>query len=111
MAGLFGVKTYRSEDSASRAFADANDAAVTAWIDQQMDRTFARLLEQEWALDLDATVKTLYGHPAVTTRKKRTSATTVRLNGAVHPKLCPAGIAAASRVPEASQEWLEGGVL
>jgi hypothetical protein len=62
MAGLFGVKTFRSEDSVRRAFEDADDSAVTAWIDQQMDRTFAPLLEQEWVLDLDATIKTLYGH-------------------------------------------------
>ena len=62
MAGLFGVKTFRSEDSVRRAFEDADDDAVTAWIDQQMDRTFAPLLEQPWVLDLDATIKTLYGH-------------------------------------------------
>lgn len=62
MAGLFGVDTFRSEDSIRRVFEDADDNAVTAWIDQQMDRTFAPLLEQEWVLDLDATIKTLYGH-------------------------------------------------
>jgi hypothetical protein len=61
-AGLFGVKTFRSEDSVRRAFEDADDDAVTAWIDQQMDRTFAPLLEQPWVPDLDATIKTLYGH-------------------------------------------------
>ena len=62
MAGLFGVDTFRSEDSVRRAFEDADEDAITAWIDQQMDRTFAPLLEQEWVLDLDATIKTLYGH-------------------------------------------------
>jgi hypothetical protein len=62
MAGLFGVATFRSEDSVRRAFEDADDDAITAWIDQQMDRTFSPLLEQEWVLDLDATIKTLYGH-------------------------------------------------
>jgi hypothetical protein len=61
VAGLFGVKTFRSEDSVRRAFEGANDEAVTAWIDQQMDRTFSPLLEQSWVLDLDATIKTLYG--------------------------------------------------
>ena len=30
MAGLFGIKTFRREDSVRRAFADANDEAVTA---------------------------------------------------------------------------------
>lgn len=61
MAGLFGVATFRSEDSVRRAFEDA-DQVVTTWIDQQTDRTFAPLLEQPWVLDLDATIKTLYGH-------------------------------------------------
>jgi hypothetical protein len=58
MADLFGVNTFRSEDSACRAFGDASDDAVTAWVNQQMDRTFAPLLEQEWVLDPDATLKT-----------------------------------------------------
>ena len=61
IAGLFGVATLRSEDSVRRAFEDVDDDAITTWIDQQMDRTFAPLLEQEWVLDLDATIKTLYG--------------------------------------------------
>ena len=29
----------------------------------------------------------------------------------LEPELCTAGIAAASRLPEASQGWMEGGVL
>jgi hypothetical protein len=29
----------------------------------------------------------------------------------LEPELCIAGIAAASRVPEASQAWVEGGVF
>ena len=62
MAGLFGVKTFRSQDSVRRAFEDANEEAITAWVDQQMDRTFAPLLELEWALDVDATIKVVYGH-------------------------------------------------
>jgi hypothetical protein len=56
MAGLFGVATFRSEDSFRRAFEDADEHAITAWIDQQTDRTSAPLLEQEWVLDLDATI-------------------------------------------------------
>jgi hypothetical protein len=31
--------------------------------------------------------------------------------GYIQPELCTAGIAAASRVPEASQGWVEGGVF
>ncbi len=61
MAGLFGVETFRSEDNVHLAFKDADDDAIPAWINQQTDRTFAPLLEQEWVLDLDATSKNLYG--------------------------------------------------
>ena len=62
IAGLFGVTTFRSQDSVRRAFEKTDEEAITRWIDQQMDRTFAPLLEQEWVLDLDATIKPLYGH-------------------------------------------------
>jgi hypothetical protein len=51
-------------DRPRRAFEEANDDDRTAWINQQMDRTFAPLLEQEWVLDPDATSKTRYGHQA-----------------------------------------------
>ena len=37
--------TFRSQDSVRRAFEDADKEVITAWIDQQMDRTFASLLE------------------------------------------------------------------
>lgn len=62
IAGLFGVHTFRSQDSVRRAFEQTDEEAITQWVDQQMDRTFAPLLKQEWVLDLDATIKTLYGH-------------------------------------------------
>ena len=45
MASLFGVKAFRSQDSARRAFEEADEEAITTWIDQQMDRTFEPLLE------------------------------------------------------------------
>jgi hypothetical protein len=55
-----GIGKLRSEDSIRRAFAHQDEEALTLWMDQQTDKTFAALLEQEWVLDLDATVKTLY---------------------------------------------------
>ena len=61
MASLFGVKKLRSQDSVRRAFERIDDDVLTQWIDQQMDRTFAPLLELDWVLDLDATIKVLYG--------------------------------------------------
>jgi hypothetical protein len=58
---LLGIGKLRSEDSIRRAFAHQDEEALTLWMDQQTDKTFAALLELEWVLDLDATVKTLYG--------------------------------------------------
>ena len=46
IAGLFGVTTFRSQDSVRRAFEKTDEEAITQWIDQQTDRSFAPLLEQ-----------------------------------------------------------------
>lgn len=59
---LLGIKKLRSEDSIRRAFALEDEDALTTWMDRQTGKTFDALLEREWVLDLDATVKTLYGH-------------------------------------------------
>jgi hypothetical protein len=58
---MLGIERLRSEDSIRRAFANQDEDALTLWMDRQTDKTFAALLEQEWVLDLDATIKTLYG--------------------------------------------------
>jgi hypothetical protein len=59
---LLGIDRLRSEDSIRRAFAEEDEDALNLWMDRQTDKTFAALLERDWVLDLDATVKTLYGH-------------------------------------------------
>lgn len=59
---LLGIEQFRSEDSVRRAFEKQDEEALTAWIDRYTNETYAALLDQEWILDLDATVKTLYGH-------------------------------------------------
>ena len=58
---LLGIDKLRSEDSIRRAFANQDEAALTLWMDLQTGKTFDALLEHDWVLDLDATVKTLYG--------------------------------------------------
>jgi hypothetical protein len=58
---LLGIGKLRSEDSVRRAFEKQNEEALTLWMDRQMNETYAALLDQQWVLDLDATVKTLYG--------------------------------------------------
>ena len=59
---LLGISCLRSEDSVRRAFANINEEAATLWMDLHLDKTFAALLRMPWILDIDATVKTLYGH-------------------------------------------------
>lgn len=56
-----GIEKLRSEDSVRRAFEKQDEAALTLWMDQQMSATYDALLDTVWVLDVDATVKTLYG--------------------------------------------------
>ena len=58
---LLDIKQFRSEDSVRRAFEKQDEEKLTLWMDGQMSETYAALLDQAWILDLDATVKTLYG--------------------------------------------------
>jgi hypothetical protein len=61
LPGVLGIETFRSEDSIRRAFEKQDEEELTLWIDRRMNETFEALLEAPWILDLDATVKTLYG--------------------------------------------------
>jgi hypothetical protein len=61
LAKMLGIERFRSEDSVRRAFEKQDEASLTLWLDQSMNETYEALLEQEWILDVDATVKTLYG--------------------------------------------------
>lgn len=62
LPGLLGVKRLRSEDAVRRAFQQGREEEFTLWMDLHLNETFEPLLDQEWVLDLDATVKPLYGH-------------------------------------------------
>ena len=59
-----GFRRIVSEDSVRRALLQAavREAAWNAWLDSIQDRLFWRLLELDYVLDLDNTVKCLYGH-------------------------------------------------
>jgi len=61
LAELLGIGQFRSEDSVRRAFEKQDEESLTLWLDQSMNETYEALVEQEWILDVDATVKTLYG--------------------------------------------------
>jgi len=58
---LLGMDGIASEDSVRRAFLHASDEALTQWLDRCMNTVFEPLLREPWVLDVDATVKTLYG--------------------------------------------------
>ncbi len=58
---LLGMSKVMSEDSARRAFKQAEPEQTRAWLMRHLRQTYEPLLEQAWVLDLDSTVKVLYG--------------------------------------------------
>jgi hypothetical protein len=59
---LLGMKRVRSEDAVRRAFQQGEEEPYTAWTRQHLAATYEPLLSEPWILDMDATVKPLYGH-------------------------------------------------
>jgi hypothetical protein len=45
-----------------RAFQDTDDAACTEWLTGHVQASYRPLLREPWILDIDTTVKPLYGH-------------------------------------------------
>lgn len=58
---LLGVAQLVSEDAARRALKRLEESAGVAWLDTHLAKTTRPLLATPWILDLDATVKCLYG--------------------------------------------------
>lgn len=58
---LLGIARFISEDSARRALRRVDEAQGIAWLDRHLANTTRPLLTTPWILDLDATVKCLYG--------------------------------------------------
>jgi hypothetical protein len=58
---LLGMRKVMSEDSARRAFKQAPSEVTLAWLRLHLRRTYEALLEHAWVMDLDSTVKPLYG--------------------------------------------------
>ena len=58
---LLGMRKVMSEDSARRAFQHATPEETRAWLQKHLRRTYEPLLEHAWVMDLDSTVKPLYG--------------------------------------------------
>jgi hypothetical protein len=61
-AELLGMKKVASEDSVRRAFTGVDEHACAQWQQNHLRRCWEPLLHKPWILDLDATVKLLYGH-------------------------------------------------
>lgn len=59
---LLGMDKVCSEDSVRRAFQDTDDAACTDWLTRHVQASYRPLLREPWILDIDTTVKPLYGH-------------------------------------------------
>lgn len=58
---LLGMDGIASEDSVRRVFLHGAEDDLTLWMDRSMNTTFEPLLSEPWVLDIDGTVKTLYG--------------------------------------------------
>ena len=49
------------EDSARGAFQGADEKACSGWLGEHLQRSYEALLEEPWILDVDSSVKPLYG--------------------------------------------------
>jgi hypothetical protein len=58
---LLGMRKVMSEDSARRAFKQASPEETLQWLRRHLRQTYEPLLEHAWVMDLDSTVKPLYG--------------------------------------------------
>ena len=59
--GLLGMSKLVSDDSLSRALGAMDEDRADAWIASQLDHVCAPLMSTPWILDIDTTVKPLYG--------------------------------------------------
>ena len=59
---LLGMTRVASEDSVRGAMKSLDEAASATWLKKHLKATYEPLLVEPWILDVDATVKPLYGH-------------------------------------------------
>lgn len=60
--GLLGMEKVLSEDSARRGLKKIDEAQGIQWLEDQLDHVYAPMMLTGWILDIDTTVKPLYGH-------------------------------------------------
>jgi len=61
-SSLLGMTKVVSEDSLRRNLEKIDETAGLAWLQGHLDYTTAPLLSEPWVLDMDSTIKPLYGH-------------------------------------------------
>jgi hypothetical protein len=59
---LLGMTKVVSEDSARRALKGLDEKRGGEWLKKHLKASWEPLLDEPWALDMDSTVKLLYGH-------------------------------------------------
>jgi len=59
---LLGMSKVVSEDALRRALAKIDETAGMQWLQKHLDYCVRPLLDEPWVLDVDATIKPLYGH-------------------------------------------------
>ena len=59
---LLGMSKVISDDSAIRALKRMDESAAIHWLQDHLQSCYAPLLSTPWILDVDVTVKPLYGH-------------------------------------------------
>ncbi len=59
---LLGMSKVVSEDSMRRAFKDEPSEKIELWQRRHLHLSYQPLLYEPWILDVDTTIKTLYGH-------------------------------------------------
>ena len=59
---LLGMTKVASEDSVRRALIGIQEEDSDQWMKRHLRASYEPLLEEPWALDVDSTVKPLYGH-------------------------------------------------
>ena len=59
---LLGMRKVCSEDSVRRGLKALEEAASTQWLQTHLLRCYEPLLTEPWILDVDVTIKSLYGH-------------------------------------------------
>lgn len=61
-ASLFEMTKIVSEDSARRGLARIEEEAGAQWMRKSLRNPFEELLSYDWILDIDTTIKPIYGH-------------------------------------------------